>query len=496
VTLPLLRVEGLEKHFPVRRGVFARETGRVRAVDGVAFDIAPGETLGLVGESGSGKTTVGRCVLRLLEPTAGRVLFAGRDMGTLGKAELRRTRRELQVIFQDPYSSLNPRLRVVDIVGEALRVHGLAEGPEVERRVAALLERVGLSARHLDRYPHEFSGGQRQRIGIARALALEPKLVVCDEAVSALDVSIQAQVLNLLVELGRERELSYLFIAHDLSVVRHVSHRVAVMYLGRIAELGPTKRLFEAPAHPYTRALLAAIPSPTVGPRPRRLLLAGEIPSPLNPPQGCRFHTRCPAVLPECRRDDPAGVEVEPGHVVHCVHAVRLPEGNAWFAELSRRIEAATAANTAAHEPAIVLTEPGQVPMREPRATASDRRMQRRPTLLQSIVALAVVLIVGHFVQEYRRRTTTEGVLRAVTAELEGRKHLSGQIPTSLAELGWRLYPIFPDGVPRDAWGRSLRYRVPGTDGRAFDLGSTGRDGVPSKDDIGHVTRVEPETLR
>jgi ABC-type oligopeptide transport system ATPase subunit len=276
----------------VTRGVFGREVGQVRAVDGVSFDIAPGETLGLVGESGCGKTTTGRAILRLIEPSGGKVVFDGRDLSQLEGQELRRMRKNMQIIFQDPFSSLNPRMRVRDIVGEALAVHGALKGRDLEARVGELLEKVGVSKAFVNRYPHEFSGGQRQRIGIARAIALNPKLIVCDEAVSALDVSIRAQVLNLLIDLRQELSLSYLFISHDLSVVKHISNRIAVMYLGQIVEIADADELFHAPAHPYTRALLSAIPVPDPRKRKERVPLFGDVPTPLNPPSGCRFHTR------------------------------------------------------------------------------------------------------------------------------------------------------------------------------------------------------------
>jgi len=298
----LVQVTGLRKYFPVRGGLFGGSVQQVRAVEDVSFEIRRGETLGLVGESGCGKTTVGRLLLRLLSPTAGSVRFAGRDLATLDRAELRRMRRRMQIVFQDPYSSLNPRRTVGDAIGEPLFVHGLAKGAEIDRRVSRLLERVGLPGSYRSRYPHEFSGGQRQRVCIARALALEPEFIVCDEAVSALDISIQAQILNLLGDLRDELKLTYLFISHNLNVVQSVSARIAVMYLGKLVEVAPAAELFRAPQHPYTRALLSAnpVPDPDVPLRP--ITLKGELPSPLEPPTGCRFHTRCPDVFEPCSR--------------------------------------------------------------------------------------------------------------------------------------------------------------------------------------------------
>jgi len=312
----MLEVDGLVKHFPVRRGVFGRVSGAVRAVDGVSLQIAVGETLGVVGESGCGKSTLGRLVLRLIEPTAGRVRFDGRELGTLDAAALRAQRRAMQIIFQDPYSSLNPRMTVGQTLTEPLMLHGLHAGRHRER-VAELLQTVGLAPEHAQRYPHEFSGGQRQRIGIARALAVEPKLIVCDEAVSALDVSVQAQVVNLLQDLQRRFGLAYLFIAHDLAVVKHIATRIAVMYLGRIVEIGTKNELFAAPRHPYTQALLSAIPLPEPGMARERVLLAGDVPSPMTPPSGCHFHTRCVHARELCSRQSPV-LEEQGGHAVAC----------------------------------------------------------------------------------------------------------------------------------------------------------------------------------
>jgi oligopeptide/dipeptide ABC transporter ATP-binding protein len=315
---PLLEVVGLVKHFPVRRGLFSRRTGAVRAVDGISFAIAAGETLGLVGESGCGKSTAAKTILKLIEPTAGMVRLRGERIDHLPPRAMRQWRRELQVVFQDPYSSLNPRLRAGDIVAEPLVNFGVMRGAALRDRVAGLFAQVGLSADAMRRYPHEFSGGQRQRIGIARALALDPSLVVCDEPVSALDVSVQAQVINLLKELQRERHLSYLFVAHDLAVVEHISHRVAVMYLGKIVELAPKDALFSAPLHPYTEALLSAVPQPDPETKRNRIILRGDVPSPIDPPPGCRFHTRCLYAEPRCRVDEPELREVAPGHRVAC----------------------------------------------------------------------------------------------------------------------------------------------------------------------------------
>jgi oligopeptide transport system ATP-binding protein len=316
--IPLLEVRDLKKHFPIRGGLFSRPVAWVRAVDGVSFDLYPGETLGLVGESGCGKTTTGRAILRLTEPTAGSVRFMGQDLLRLSRREMRRIRREMQIIFQDPFGSLNPRMSVGEIIAEPLVIHRVGTRQEREQRVRELLEIVGLSASHARRYPHEFSGGQRQRIGIARALALHPKLVVADEPVSALDVSIQSQILNLLEDLQREFGLTYLFIAHGLNVVRHISNRVGVMYLGVLVELADTDELYRKPLHPYTEALFSAIPVPNPTLKRQRIILTGDVPSPVNPPSGCRFHTRCPIAQDRCRVEVPLLHDAGGGHWVAC----------------------------------------------------------------------------------------------------------------------------------------------------------------------------------
>lgn len=316
----LLRVDKLVKHFPIYRGLIQKQVGAVRAVDDISFDIKRGETLGLVGESGCGKSTTGRAILQLHRPTSGRVEFDGADLVTLKGEELRRTRRKMQMIFQDPYASLNPRMTVGDIVGEPLIIHNLATGKEAEDRVAQLLQLVKLNPSFASRYPHEFSGGQRQRIGVARALSLQPSFIVCDEPISALDVSIQAQVVNLLEELQEQFNLTYLFIAHDLSMVRHISNRVAVMYLGVMVELANKADLYEDPLHPYTQALLSAVPvpDPVVEASRKRTILEGDVPSPANPPSGCRFRTRCPIAEKFCADSRPEFREVKPGHFVAC----------------------------------------------------------------------------------------------------------------------------------------------------------------------------------
>jgi oligopeptide/dipeptide ABC transporter ATP-binding protein len=320
-TNPLLSVRGLTKHFPIKKGLFGKPSGFVRAVDGVSFDVMPGETLGLVGESGCGKSTTGRMILRLIEPTAGTVEFDGINLVALGSSEMRKLRRRIQVIFQDPFSSLNPRMSAGEIIREGLTIHRLAEGEAADARVRQLLEEVGLRPEYASRYPHEFSGGQRQRIGIARALAVEPSFIVCDEPVSALDVSVQAQVINLMQDLQRHRGLAYLFVAHDLSVVEHIADRVAVMYLGKIVELANAIDLYREPLMPYTQALLSAVPVADPTAKKSRLMLSGDVPSPANPPSGCVFHPRCPHPAKDaaCAAIVPPLEEKAPGHWVACI---------------------------------------------------------------------------------------------------------------------------------------------------------------------------------
>ncbi len=316
----LIEVKNLVKYFPITGGILSRVVGWIKAVDGVNFTIKRGETLGLVGESGCGKTTLGRVILRLLDATSGECLFEGNNIFDLNREDMRRLRREMQIIFQDPYASLNPRMSVGDIIGEPLEIHGVARGKEKQKRVHELLEVVGLRPHHARRYPHEFSGGQRQRIGVARALALNPKLIICDEPVSALDVSIQSQVINLLEDLQAEFDLTYLFIAHDLSVIKHISDRVAVMYLGKIVELTGSVDLYKNPQHPYTEALLSAIPipDPKIQKTRERIILTGDVPSPSNPPSGCRFHTRCLYTEDICKKEDPEFLDIGGDHWVAC----------------------------------------------------------------------------------------------------------------------------------------------------------------------------------
>jgi oligopeptide transport system ATP-binding protein len=315
---PLLEVKHLKKHFPIKGGVFSKTIGYVYAVDDINFTLEKGETLGLVGESGCGKSTTGRTILRLIEPTDGAINFEGHDITNLDKSAMRALRREMQIIFQDPYASLNPRMTVGSIIGEPLEIHKIAKGSEKEERVVSLLQKVGLRAEDMRKYPHEFSGGQRQRIGIARALALNPKLIVCDEPVSALDVSIQAQVINLLEDLQAEFGLSYLFIAHNLNVVEHISNRVAVMYLGQIVELASDEELYKNPQHPYTEALLSAVPIPDPTVKKKRIILEGDVPSPINPPKGCHFHTRCMYKDKICEEVEPEFKDIGGGHWVAC----------------------------------------------------------------------------------------------------------------------------------------------------------------------------------
>jgi oligopeptide/dipeptide ABC transporter ATP-binding protein len=345
---PLVDLRGVKKYFPIRKGLLQREVGRVHAVDDVTLAVHAGETVGLVGESGCGKSTLGRTIVRLLEPTEGEVVFEGRDISRLGMRALRPLRREMQMVFQDPYASLNPRKRVGSIIGTPLKIHGVPTS-ERRQRVQELLETVGLSPEHYNRFPHEFSGGQRQRIGVARALALRPKLIVADEPVSALDVSIQAQMLNLLDDLQKEFSLTYIFIAHDLGVVRHVSNRIAVMYLGKLVELSPAEELYQRPIMPYTEALLSAvpIPDPDLSRQRERIVLEGDVPSPINPPSGCRFHPRCRYMTDICREVEPPLVDYGRGHLAACHHPLNVDKATLARVSVSERHTPATADETA-----------------------------------------------------------------------------------------------------------------------------------------------------
>ncbi len=329
MTAPILDVRGLRKHFPIRQGLLGRVTGQVKAVDDVSFSIAAGETLSLVGESGCGKTTTSRCILRAIDPSGGEIHFRTKtgeqvDVAALERTKLRPLRRQMQMIFQDPFSSLNPRMTISEIIGEPLLVNGIGDTTSRNKRVGELLELVQLPSAYLNRFPHAFSGGQRQRIGIARALALNPSLIVADEPVSALDVSVQAQIVNLLLDLQDRLGLAYLFVAHDLSVVKHISHRVAVMYVGRIVEVAPTETLFTTPRHPYTEALLSAVPVPDPRVKAQRIVLEGDVADPSNPPSGCHFHPRCRYAIPRCATETPALTEIAPGHAVRCLRAKEL----------------------------------------------------------------------------------------------------------------------------------------------------------------------------
>ncbi|WP_053726253.1 ABC transporter ATP-binding protein [Streptomyces sp. WM6378] len=373
----LLKVSGLQKHFPIRSGVLKRQTGSVKAVDGIDFDVRSGETLGVVGESGCGKSTMGRLITRLLEPTGGTVEFEGRDITHLGVRGMRPMRRDVQMIFQDPYSSLNPRHTVGGIISAPFKLQGVNPEGGIKKEVQRLLSVVGLNPEHYNRYPHEFSGGQRQRIGIARALALNPKLVVADEPVSALDVSIQAQVVNLLDDLQQELGLTYVIIAHDLSVIRHVSDRIAVMYLGKIVELADRKSLYAAPMHPYTKALMSAVPVPDPkrrGMKSERILLKGDVPSPISPPSGCRFHTRCWKATEVCKTQEPVLVELKPGQRVACHHPENAPDqapGEAVLPEARESVEIVTIGETAtAQEPA--ASDAAEEPAAAEASDASD----------------------------------------------------------------------------------------------------------------------------
>lgn len=544
----LLSVENLTKHFPVTRGVLGRQVGTVRAVDGLSFEIGRGETLGLVGESGCGKTTAGRALLRLIEPTSGTIRFNGKELTGLGRRELRAERRDMQIIFQDPFSSLNPRMRVRDIVGEALVTHGIVGRRELDRRVGELLEKVGVTPRFANRYAHEFSGGQRQRIGIARAIALEPKFIVCDEAVSALDVSIRAQVINLLIALRAEFGLSYLFISHDLSVVKHISNRIAVMYLGQIVELADADELFRVPGHPYTRSLLSAIPLPDPRQRQKRKVLSGDVPTPLNPPSGCRFHTRCPAAFDRCPREEPQLLTLPGGHRVSCHHADGLESETDWFTRMDRRIREQEATNERARqhlEPAEALPEkdethvrrvelraeragglahgreapPGDSPWVGPRAARAlvlgglaivvaghwffgtlmslaaylafmrPRLSRALPFDLGLAFALVMTLMVGRALIEQSEATEARLELRGLSKQVAAYRRNVGELPDSLQALGWRLFEVLPNGTPIDPWGRPYSL-TRGSPGKPAAVVSQGPDETTPADDL-RVTVAE-----
>ncbi len=492
---PILEVSNLVKRYPMPKGFLRSTPADICAVNGVSLTIQPGETLGLVGESGCGKTTLGQCILRLIEPSKGEIQFNGWDWQALSGIELRRARRNMQVVFQDPFASLNPRMTIGDSIGEAMLVHGLADHRRVATAVGSLLERVGLPPSWADRYPHELSGGQRQRVGIARAVALEPKLIICDEAVSALDVSIQAQILNLLIDLRREMELAYLFIGHNLATVKHISDRIAVMYLGQIVETAPADALFDHPAHPYTQALLSAIPSLSPQRSTLPAPLEGEPPSPIRQPTGCPFHPRCPAAMEICSLTPPTRTDLGKGHSGRCHLLGQIPLNPEWPRRLAvhqqemtnKRVQGASQAPARALPPSDDALEREKIFERK-RLIQKSKRLRRRQStrirriLIVGFVSLGIIAlwtILNHLVFLPRQ---LEKQATALRAEIEAFHAIFKRYPRDLNELGWRLHAIFPQGEARDPRGRPWIYRPPEKQDGLYGLQVAESDGIMQGD--------------